>query len=113
MAKNKHIGSDFEDFLRDEGMLEEIDARVQKRIIAEQLRTAMGSKKLSEVALARRMDTSRTVVRNLLDPNNSSATLLTLVKAAHAVGKTLGVSFMPARSERGGKKKRSGKPRAA
>lgn len=91
MAKNKHIGSDFEDYLREEGILEEVDARVQKRLIAEQLRDAMAAQDLSEAALARRMDTSRTVIRNLLDPENESATLITLVKAASAVGRHLTV----------------------
>lgn len=93
MATHKHIGSDFEDFLREEGILEEVDARVQKRIIAEQLRHAMDAASLSESALARRMATSRTVVRSLLDPENESATLSTLVKAASAVGRHLTVSL--------------------
>lgn len=89
MAKNKHMGSSFEDFLREDGILEEVDARVQKRLIAEQLRAAMNAQDLSEAALARRMETSRTVVRSLLDPENDSATLITLVKAASAVGRRL------------------------
>ena len=93
MARNKHIGSDFEDFLRDEGILEEVDARVQKRLIAEQLRDAMRAGKISEVVLARRMATSRTVVRGLLDPKNEGATLVTLAKAARAVGRVLSISL--------------------
>ena len=95
MPKNKHIGSSFEDFLREDGILDEVDARVQKRILAEQLRHEMEAQKLSEKALAKRMDTSRTVVRNLLDPGNTSATLMTMVKAGHALGRELKVSYMP------------------
>ena len=100
MAKNKHIGSSFDDFLRDEGMLEEVDARVQKRVIADELRRAMKARKLSENQLAKRMETSRTVVRALLDPENSSATLNTLARAAGAVGCKLSVNLTPVQSRR-------------
>lgn len=93
MATNKHIGSKFEDFLRSEGILEEVDARVQKRVLAEELRAAMKARSLSEAALARAMKTSRTVVRSLLDPEAASVTLNTLARAARAVGCELRISF--------------------
>lgn len=95
MAKSAHIGSSFEDFLRDDGLLEEVDARVQKRVFAEQLREAMKDRSITEAALARAMKTSRTVVRSLLDPEAESATLLTLTRAARAVGRELRVSLEP------------------
>jgi predicted XRE-type DNA-binding protein len=44
---------------------------------------------LSKSELARRMDTSRTQVERLLDPENDRVQLDTLVKAAHAVGREL------------------------
>jgi antitoxin HicB len=95
MPRNQHVGSRFENFLRDEGILEAVDARVQKRVIAEQLREAMKERSISEAALARVMKTSRTVVRSLLDPESDSATLVTLTRAARAVGRELRISFEP------------------
>jgi antitoxin HicB len=101
VKKRPHHGSTLDEFLEEEGLLEEVDAIVQKRVIAEQLREAMRAKRLSEAAIARRMDTSRTVVRNLLDPDNESVTLLTLAKAASAVGRRLCVTLEePARPRR-------------
>lgn len=40
-AESKHIGSDFDDFLREEGMLEEATAVAIKRVIAYQLQKQM------------------------------------------------------------------------
>lgn len=94
MTKNKHAGSDFEDFLREEGILEEVDAYVQKRIIAEQIRAVMREQSISEAALARVMGTSRSAVRNILDPENDSATLLSLTRAAKAIGRELRVELV-------------------
>jgi antitoxin HicB len=94
MAKNKHIGSDFEDFLREDGILEEVDALVQKELIADQIRDAMRERSISEAALARAMKTSRTTVRSLLDPTSEAATLVTLTKAAQALGRELRITFV-------------------
>jgi antitoxin HicB len=93
MAKNKHVGPTLDDFLAEDGILEATNALAQKKLVALQLRDAMTALDLSEAALARRMRTSRTIVRKLLDPDNDSATLVTLARAAAAVGLTLRVSF--------------------
>ncbi len=95
MAKNKHIGQSLEDFLREDGILEEVDARVQKRIVADELQAAMKKQKISVVTMARRMKTSRTQVRRLLDPNDDSATIISLARAAQAVGYRFRISFKP------------------
>lgn len=106
MAKNKHIGPTLDDFLGQDGVLEAANALAQKKIVALQLRDAMTALNLSEAALARRMRTSRTVVRKILDPGNDSATLVTLAKAAAAVGLTLRVSFEKKRASTAGAAKR-------
>ena len=95
MAKHKHHGSTLDAFLEEEGLTEVVDAIIQKRAIAEQLRGAMQAQNISESAMARRMATSRTVVRNLLDPKNEGATLVTIAKAANAVGRRLSVTLEP------------------
>lgn len=96
--KYPHHGSTLDAFLEKEGLTEEVNAIVQKRLLANQLRKAMKQLSLSEAALAKRMQTSRTVVRNLLDPANDSATLLTLARAASAVGRRLYVGLEPSKS---------------
>jgi hypothetical protein len=84
---NKHRGSSFDDFLKEEGLYDEVCAAAAKRILAEQLREALEEKDVKIAALARRMHTSRAVVQRLLDRENTSVTLQTLEKAARAIGK--------------------------
>jgi hypothetical protein len=93
MPNKKHIGSDFEEFLRKDGIFEEVDARAIKRVIALQIQDEMKLKKIAKVEMARRMNSSRSEVDRLLDPTNPSVTLLTLEKAANAVGKKLTVQL--------------------
>jgi len=90
---NKHIGSDFDDFLRDEGILDDAEAVAAKRVIAFQIAREMESAHISQSELARRMKTSRSAVERLLDPTNDSVTLQTLERAANAVGKRLKIQL--------------------
>jgi antitoxin HicB len=83
------IGSSFDDFLREDGLYEEVTARAIKRVIARQLDGIMRENRLTKAAMARRMQTSRAQLDRLLDPENDSVTLGTLTRAAHAVGRTL------------------------
>lgn len=91
--KSEHIGSDFDDFLRDEGILEDAEAVAVKRVIAFQIAGEMERAHISRSELARRMKTSRSAVERLLDPANPSVTLQTLERAASAVGKKLTVQL--------------------
>ena len=87
--KRAHVGSDFEDFLRDEGRLEEATALALKRVLAWEFQQAMTKANVSQAEMARRMHTSRAVIRRLLDENDPSVTLATISKAAIALGKNL------------------------
>ena len=89
MKKKGRIGPPFDDFLKQEGIYEEVTARAIKRVIARQLDTLMQEEGLSKTELARRMKTSRAQLDRLLDPENESVTLGTLTRAAHAVGRQL------------------------
>ncbi len=89
----KHIGGDFDDFLRDEGILDDAEAVAAKRVIAFQIAQEMEREHISQSELARRMKTSRSSVERLLDPSNQSVTLATLERAASAVGKRLKVQL--------------------
>ena len=82
----KNIGSDFDTFLEEEGLLEEATAVAIKRYIAFQLSEKMSEEHLSKAEMARRMKTSRSALDRLLDPENSSVTLQTLQSAAQALG---------------------------
>jgi predicted XRE-type DNA-binding protein len=90
---NKHIGGDFDDFLRDEGILDDAEAVAAKRVIAYQIAQEMERAHISQSELARRMKTSRSAVERLLDPANPSVTLGTLERAATAVGKRLKIQL--------------------
>jgi antitoxin HicB len=85
----RHIGGDFDDFLREQGLLEEVEATAAKRLIAFQIRQEMKRARLTKSEMAQRMKTSRPAVDRLLDPRNHSVTLSTLERAAAAVGKRL------------------------
>ena len=93
MKRNPHIGSDFDDFLQDEGILDAALAVAVKRLVAYQLERGMKAKRLTKAAMAKRMGTTRARVDRLLDPENPSATLATLFKAASAVGKRVKISL--------------------
>ena len=82
----KNIGSDFDTFLEEEGLLEQATAVAIKRYIAFQLSEKMSEEHLSKAEMARRMKTSRSALDRLLDPENPSVTLQTLQSAAQALG---------------------------
>jgi DNA-binding Xre family transcriptional regulator len=90
---SKHIGSNFDDFLEEEGVLAEAEAVAVKRVLAFQLKELMKAQKLNKTQLARRMNTSRSALERLLDPDNPSVTLLTLERAARALGKNIKIEI--------------------
>lgn len=92
---NKHIGSNFDDFLSDDGLIEEVSAAALKRVIAWQLAQAMKAQKVSKKALAERMHTSRTAVDRALDQNDAGMTLATLASAARALGQRVEIRLLP------------------
>ncbi len=94
MMDEQHVGSDFDDFLRNERLLDDAEAVAAKRVVALQIAQEMKRAQLTKTELAQRMKTSRPVVDRLLDPSNRSVTLSTLGKAASAVGKTLKVELI-------------------
>ncbi len=88
-STNPHIGTHFEDLLRAEGRLDEATTLAIKRVLAYQLTEVMTRAKVSQAELARRMGTSRAVIRRLLDKDDPSVTLSTMTRAASALGKSL------------------------
>ena len=93
--ENPHIGSDFDDFLKEEGIREEVVAAAIKRVISWQLLEAMNAKRITKTEVAARMHTSRAVVNRLLDEMDTSVTLATLARASLALGVPLKIEFSP------------------
>lgn len=86
---NPRIGTSFESFLEEEGLQEEVDVLAQKRVIVWQIEQAMKAGGVTKVQMAERMNTSRSQVDRLLDPDNNKVQLDTLQRAAEAVGRRL------------------------
>ena len=89
-----HIGSDFDDFLAEEGLLEEAEATAVKRILSYQISQLMEAQNISKTEMAHRMHTSRAALERLLNPENRSVTLQTMVKAARSLGKRLRLTLL-------------------
>jgi len=89
--KSKHLGSNFDDFLKEQDMLAGAQAVAAKRVLAFQIEQEMMKKGVTKVEMASRMRTSRSAVDRLLDPENISVTLNTLEKAALVLGKKLNI----------------------
>jgi len=77
------------DFLAEQAILEECEEPAVKQILADQIKTAMETERLTKAAMAIRMRTSRRALDRLLDPTNTSVTLHTLQRAAVAIGRQL------------------------
>jgi antitoxin HicB len=94
--RNKHRGSSFEDFLKEEGLLEDVQAVAFKRALALKVNDLMKKNQMNKSAMAARMRTSRAAVHRLLDPNNTSVTLATLNRAARSLGCKVKIELVPA-----------------
>ncbi|HEX9732336.1 MAG TPA: helix-turn-helix transcriptional regulator [Thermoanaerobaculia bacterium] len=90
---NPHTGSNFDSFLEEEGILEEVSVRARKRLLAMQLGDLMEEAEMSKARLAEKLHASSDQVDQLLDPDNTSITLDTLERVARALGKRLRVEF--------------------
>ncbi|HXZ01077.1 MAG TPA: helix-turn-helix transcriptional regulator [Stellaceae bacterium] len=90
-AKKHHpvspIGSSFEAFLQEQGILEETTEHAIKAVLAWQLAQEMKRRKMTKTVMAKRLATSRSQLDRLLDPNSEAVTLATLKKAAALIGK--------------------------
>ncbi len=83
---NPHIGSRFDDFLREEGIYAEVEAAAIKKVIASALARQMKRRRISVSRLATVLGTSRAAVNRVLDGRNTSITLATISRTAAALG---------------------------
>jgi predicted XRE-type DNA-binding protein len=91
--KQKHLGSEFDAFLEEERLLDQAEAVATKRVLAWEIAQAMKEQGLSKVEMARAMRTSRSALDRLLDPQVASVTLLTIERAARALGRKLSIEL--------------------
>lgn len=94
--KKQNVGSNFDDFLAEEGTLEEVTAVAVKRVIAWQIEQQMTAQKITKTEMAKKMRTSRASLNRLLDENDTSLTLTTLAGAAAALGRRIKLELAPA-----------------
>ena len=90
---NQYTGSNFDDFLEEDGILEEVSAKAHKRLLALQLSDIMRENNITKTNLAKKLKTSRSQLERILDPDNTSTTIEVLERVAHAVGKKLHIEF--------------------
>ena len=94
--RNRYVGSSFDEFLRSEGLYEEVTTLAWKRVLSWEVTEAMRKEGISKSEMARRMGTSRSQLDRLLDPQNPNVLLETVQKAAVAVGKRLTIGLTDA-----------------
>lgn len=86
---NRHLGSRLDSFLEEEGLLDEVEAIAVKRVLAAEVAAYLEQHNVRKTAFAKSIRTSRSQLDRLLEPDNPSVTLQTMVKAARGIGKRL------------------------
>lgn len=92
--KKEHIGSSFDDFLKEEGIYEDVLVAATKKALSFKLQQLMRDQRISKSELAKQMNTSRSALNRLLDPANTSVTLQSIGKAASVLGKRVVVDLL-------------------
>jgi len=91
--KQAHIGSNFDEFLKQDDLLAECEAGALKRVVAWQIEREMKRRKISRAKLAARMKTNRATLDRLFSEKESAVTLRLLEEAALALGRKLKVEL--------------------
>ena len=86
-SKNPHRGASVDDWLKEEGIFEEVTSKAIKEVIAWQLAEVMKAQAITKTEMARRMKTSRFQLDRVLDPANAGVSIDTLSRAATAIGR--------------------------
>lgn len=92
-TKNICLGETFEDFLKEEGIYQEVHTKALKKTLAYELQDILSNSGITQTELAKKMGTSRAVIQRLLNPENTSVTLFTLDRVSQVLGKKLRISF--------------------
>ena len=95
-TRNKHRGSSLRDFLKEEGLLAEVEAAALKRALALRVADLMKQRDFNKTKMAAEMRTSRAAINRIRDPENTSVTLTTLNRVARSLGRKLKIELIPA-----------------
>ena len=88
------IGSNFDDFLKEEGLYQQTTAAASKKVLALQIEEGMKTQQLAKTAMAKRMHTSRAALNRLLDGSDTSLTLTSLASAGSALDKSVKIELV-------------------
>ena len=88
-SDHPNVGPSLDGLLKEEGILEEATAYAMKSVIAWQLQEEMKKRKLTKVAMAKLMNTTRSQLDRVLNPDDGNVTIETLQRAAKAVGRSV------------------------
>lgn len=72
--RNPHVGSSLDDFMKEEGFLEEASTQAIKKVIAWQIAEEMKEKGITKVRMAEMMKTSRNQLDRVLNPTDGNVT---------------------------------------
>lgn len=86
---NLQVGSSLDSWLDETGIRSEATAAAIMAVIAHQLAVEMKRQHITKTRMAELMKTSRAQLDRLLDPDNGSATIESLHRAASIVGREL------------------------
>jgi len=93
VMKDSNVGSNLDDFLKEDGIYEEVRARALKRVIAMEVADIMKREHMTKTTVAKTMETSRSQLDRILDPKFTGVTLETLDRVAQALGKRMTITF--------------------
>jgi antitoxin HicB len=94
MINKKHVGQEFEDFLQEEGIYEQVQLNALKKTLAHQIKAMMEERGIPKTEMASRMNTSRSSLDRLLNENSYNVTIGTISKAATVLGKRIELSLI-------------------
>ena len=94
MLKKSHVGQNFDDFLLEEGIYEQVQLNALKKTLAHQIKTMMEEQGIRKTEMATRMKTSRSALERLLNEQAYNVTIATISKAAAVLGKRIELSLV-------------------
>ncbi len=94
MINKKHVGQEFENFLQEEGIYEQVQLNALKKTLAHQIKAMMEERGIPKTEMANRMNTSRSSLDRLLNEDSYNVTIATISKAASVLGKRIELSLI-------------------
>jgi len=94
VINKKYVGQDFEDFLQEQGIYEQVQLNALKKTLAHEIKALMKERGIPKTEMASRMRTSRSSLDRLLNEDSYNVTIATISKAASVLGKRIELSIV-------------------